>query len=65
MKATTADYFGKPATIRADGRLLTAVDVYAVKKPEEMKGKFDIFRKTGSLAAGNVYHPILEACQFK
>lgn len=65
MKATTADYFGKPATIRADGRLLTAVDVYAVKKPEEMKGKFDIFRKTGSLAAGDVYHPILEACQFK
>jgi branched-chain amino acid transport system substrate-binding protein len=65
MKALPVDYFGKPATIRADGRLLTQVDVYEVKKPAESKSRFDVFRKTGSLKPEDVYRPMLPACDFK
>ena len=65
IKSLTADYFGKPARVRADGRMMTGVDVYEVKKTDEMTGRFDSFRKTGSLAAEDVVRPMLPACAFE
>ena len=65
IKSLTADYFGKPARVRADGRMMTGVDIYEVKKTAEMDGKFDSFRKTGSLAAEDVVRPMLPACAFE
>ena len=65
LKSTPIDYFGKPATIRADGRLLTEVDVYQVKNPAESKSKFDTFRKVGALDPQDVYRPMLPQCDFK
>ena len=35
MKATPADYFGKPVMIRQTGRVAYDLTVYEVKKPEE------------------------------
>lgn len=65
IKSLTADYFGKPARVRADGRMMTSVDVYEVKKTAEMTDRFDSLRKTGSLAADDVVRPMLPACDFE
>jgi branched-chain amino acid transport system substrate-binding protein len=64
LKSLPIDYFGKSATIRADGRLMTDVDVYEVKTPAESKSKFDVFKKVGSLPPKDVYRPMLPACDF-
>ena len=65
MKLMPIDYFGKPATIRNDGRLLTKVDYYEVKKSSESHSKFDDLKLVGSLEPQDVYRPMLEQCDFK
>lgn len=62
MRAMPVSFFGRPATIRADGRLLHDVDIYRVKRPEESRGPWDYFTSLGSIPAAEAFLPMNPAC---
>jgi branched-chain amino acid transport system substrate-binding protein len=62
MRAMPVDYFGRPATLRADGRLLYDVSLYQVKRPGESRGPWDYYTEVGTLPAVEAFLPINPAC---
>ncbi len=62
MRAIPVSYFGRPATLRADGRLLTDVTLYRVKQPKESHGPWDYYTDVGTLSAADAFLPINPAC---
>ena len=62
MRAMQVDYFGRPATLRADGRLLYDVMLYRVKRPDESSGPWDCYAAVGTLPAAEAFLPINPAC---
>ena len=57
MKATPADYFGKPAAIRQTGRVVYDLTVYEVKKPEESKYEWDYYKPVRKVSAEDAFGP--------
>ena len=57
MKATPADYFGEPVTIRQNGRVAYDLTVYEVKKPEESKYAWDYYKPVGKVSAEQAFGP--------
>jgi branched-chain amino acid transport system substrate-binding protein len=59
MKAIPTDdpVFGK-GQIRADGRHIHPMYLYETKKPDESKGKWDVFRLVTTLAPNDVWRPL-------
>ncbi len=51
MRAAPVDYFGRPATLRQDGRLLYDVTLYRVKKPEESRAPWDYYAPVQTIPA--------------
>jgi branched-chain amino acid transport system substrate-binding protein len=45
MRKLPVDFFGRPAHIRADGRVIYDLSVYRVKKPEASKYPWDYYEK--------------------
>jgi branched-chain amino acid transport system substrate-binding protein len=62
MRDTPVDYFGRPATLRSDGRLLYEVTLYRTKKPEEVKEPWDYCEAIGSMSADQAFLPLSPAC---
>jgi branched-chain amino acid transport system substrate-binding protein len=62
MRAMPVAFFGRPATLRADGRLLYDVTLYRVKRPEESHGPWDYYTPVGTLPAAEAFLPINSAC---
>jgi branched-chain amino acid transport system substrate-binding protein len=62
MRALPVSYFGRPATLRADGRLLYDVTLYRVKRPEQSHGPWDYYTAVGTLPAAEAFLPINPAC---
>lgn len=62
MRAMPVDYFGRPATLRADGRLLYDVTLYRVKRPDETHAPWDYYAALGTLPAAEAFLPINPAC---
>ena len=62
MRAMPIRYFGRPATMRADGRVLFDVNLYRVKRPEESRGAWDYFAPLGSIPAAEAFLPMNPAC---
>ncbi|HMN70499.1 MAG TPA: ABC transporter substrate-binding protein [Rhodoblastus sp.] len=62
MRAAPVDYFGKPATLRADGRVLYDLMLYRVKKPEESKGAWDYYAPVRAIKASEAFLPASPAC---
>lgn len=62
MRALPVSYFGRPATLRADGRLLTDVTLYRVKQPSESHGPWDYYTDVGTLPAADAFLPMNPAC---
>lgn len=58
MKATPADYFGKTAKIREDGRAIFDLDVYQVKKPADSKAPWDLYTKVRTAPGDELFAPI-------
>ena len=58
MKASPTEYLGKPATIRADGRVLFDLGVYTVKAPGASTAPFDLYRKLGTISGPDVFMPM-------
>jgi branched-chain amino acid transport system substrate-binding protein len=59
MKAMPTDdpLFGK-GQIRADGRHIHPMYLYETKKPDESKGKWDVFKLVTTLAPNDVWRPL-------
>ncbi|MGD0109774.1 MAG: ABC transporter substrate-binding protein [Rhodopila sp.] len=62
MRAMPVSYFGHPATLRADGRLLYDVTLYRVKRPDESHGPWDYYTAVGTLPAVEAFLPMNPAC---
>ncbi len=62
MRTMPVDYFGRPAKLRADGRLLYDVTLYRVKKPNESHAPWDYYTAVGTLPASEAFLPMNPAC---
>lgn len=62
MRALPVSYFGRPATLRADGRLLCDVTLYRVKRPEESRAPWDYYTAVGTLPAVDAFLPMNPVC---
>ncbi len=62
MRAMPVAYFGRPATLRQDGRLLYDVTLYRVKRPAESAGPWDYYTAVGTLPASEAFLPMNPAC---
>ncbi|HEY4173873.1 MAG TPA: ABC transporter substrate-binding protein [Rhodopila sp.] len=62
MRAMPVAYFGRPATLRADGRLLYDVTLYRVKRPDESHRPWDYYTAVGTLPAAEAFLPMNPAC---
>jgi branched-chain amino acid transport system substrate-binding protein len=65
MRKLPIDYFGHPASLREDGRVLYDVALYQVKSPVESKGPWDYYKKIRSIPASDAFLPAdPQACTF-
>jgi branched-chain amino acid transport system substrate-binding protein len=62
MRAAPVDYFGRPATLRGDGRLLYDLTLYRVKKPADSKAPWDYYEKVRDIPAAEAFLPASPAC---
>jgi branched-chain amino acid transport system substrate-binding protein len=62
MRALPVDYFGRPASVRADGRVMYDVTLYRVKSPTESKAPWDYYTPIGTLPAAEAFLPMNPAC---
>lgn len=62
MRALPVDWFGKPASVRADGRVLFDLELYRVKRPDESRGPWDYYVPVRSIPAAEAFLPPNPAC---
>jgi ABC-type cobalamin/Fe3+-siderophores transport system ATPase subunit len=62
MRALPVDYFGRSASVRADGRVLYDVTLYRVKAPAESKAPWDYYAPIATLPAAEAFLPMNPAC---
>jgi branched-chain amino acid transport system substrate-binding protein len=63
MRRMPVDYFGRPATVRADGRVLYDLTLYRVKTPAESKGPWDYYAPVRTVPMNEAFLPMNEACR--
>ncbi|MBC7801287.1 MAG: hypothetical protein H7Z10_11750 [Gemmatimonadaceae bacterium] len=63
MRDRPVDYFGKPATVRGDGRVLYDLTLWRVKAPGESKAPWDYYAPVRTIPAADAFlPPNREAC---
>ena len=62
MREMPLDYFGHPARVRQDGRVMYDLILYQVKQPDESHGPWDLYKAAGTLPADKAFLPISPAC---
>jgi len=63
MRAAPVAYFGHPAYMRADGRVMYDLTLYRVKRPAESKAPWDYYAKVRDIPASEAFRPQnTEAC---
>jgi branched-chain amino acid transport system substrate-binding protein len=62
MRALSVAFFGRPATLRADGRLLCDVTLYRVKTPQKSQGPWDYYEAIGTIPPAEAFLPINPTC---
>ncbi len=63
MRERPLRYFGKPATVRNDGRVLFDVTLWRVKTPDESKEPWDYYTPVRTIPANEAFLPVnREAC---
>jgi branched-chain amino acid transport system substrate-binding protein len=55
MRELPIDYFGKPAHLRADGRVVYDLDLFQVKSPQESKGPYDFYKQIRTIKADDAF----------
>lgn len=63
MRERPLDYFGHPATVRSDGRVLFDVTLWQIKSPAESQEPWDYYKAIRTIPAAEAFLPInREAC---
>ncbi|WP_375459231.1 ABC transporter substrate-binding protein [uncultured Enterovirga sp.] len=62
MRSIPVAFFGRDATLRADGRLLYDPVLYRVKKPADSKAPWDYYETVRSIPAAEAFLPMNPAC---
>src|SRR3954447_462403 len=63
MRETPFNFFGNPASIRRDGRVLFDVTLWRIKKPDESKEAWDYYAPVRTIPAADAFLPAnREAC---
>jgi branched-chain amino acid transport system substrate-binding protein len=57
MRAAPVAYFGHPAAMRADGRVMYDLTLYRVKTPAESKAPWDYYAKVRDIPAAEAFRP--------
>ncbi len=57
MRAAPIDYFGHPAKMRSDGRVMYDLTLYRVKTPAESKGPWDYYQRIRDIPAEEAFAP--------
>jgi branched-chain amino acid transport system substrate-binding protein len=60
MRAMQADYFGKKATIREDGRVLFDLTLFEVKSPSESRYPWDYYKVVRTIPQAEAFRPTSE-----
>ncbi len=58
MRELPIDYFGRPARMRADGRVVYDLDLFQVKSPEESKGPYDFYKPVRHIDGASAFAPL-------
>jgi len=58
MRAAPIDYFGRPATLRSDGRAIYDLTLYRVKTPAESKAPWDYYAPVRDIKAAEAFQPV-------
>ncbi len=61
MRSIPVDFFGRPATLRADGRVTYDLGLYRVKTSSESKGEWDLYARVDTIAAAQAFRPLGQA----
>lgn len=65
MKAMPTDHFGRPGSVRKDGRVLYDLTLYQVKGKAESRGAWDYYTPIRSIPAGEAFLPLeTSGCPF-
>jgi len=51
------DFMTKNGSIRPDGRVMRQMYVFEVKKPEESKGEWDLYKQVAEIAPDKAFAP--------
>lgn len=63
MRQMPVDYFGHPASVRSDGRVLYDVTLYRVKTPAESRHPWDYYQPLRTIPAAQAFLPVnAQAC---
>jgi branched-chain amino acid transport system substrate-binding protein len=62
MRELPVAFFGRPASLRADGRLLCDVTLYRVKRPQDSHFPWDYYDAVGTIPAAEAFLPISPTC---
>jgi branched-chain amino acid transport system substrate-binding protein len=63
MRRMPVSYFGRPASVRSDGRVMFDLALYRVKKPEQSKGPWDVYGQVRDIPQAEAFLPVnLAAC---
>jgi branched-chain amino acid transport system substrate-binding protein len=61
MRATPInDFMTHNGTLRPDGRVLRDMYLFQVKKPEESKGEWDLYKLVETIPAAQAFRPMSE-----
>ena len=63
MRAAPLDHFGRPASVREDGRVLYDLTLYKVKTPEESKAPWDYYKVLRQIPKAEAFLPMNDACK--
>ena len=65
IKTLPGDMFGKPAQVRADGRVMYDLSLWEVKTPQESKSPWDYYKLVGRIPAEEAFKPLSPSeCSF-
>ncbi len=62
MRAQPLDYFGHPARVREDGRVIYDLTLYRVKTPKESRAPWDYYQALATIPGDSAFLPANPAC---
>ena len=63
MRSLPVENFGRPTTLRTDGRVMYDLSLYRVKAPANSRGSWDYYEEIGAIPAGEAFLPINPDCE--